>query len=59
MTQLESFQSEPVVLHDVVLFQDGGESVLFSGDLEACEDWLALNGDRFLDGYFEIRPGSV
>ena len=26
------------------------------GDLESCEDWIALEGDRFREGFFEIVP---
>jgi len=44
--------------YQVVLVRGREETVLFSGDLEACEDWLALNADRWADGHFEIRPAS-
>lgn len=45
--------------YQVVLVRDELESVVFSGDLAACEDWLALNGSRFQDGYLEIKPASI
>jgi hypothetical protein len=41
--------------YQIVLIRDGLESVVFTGDLRSCEDWLALNGDSYQDGYFEIR----
>ncbi len=44
--------------YQIVLVRDGLESVVFTGDLRSCEDWLALNGDSYQDGYFEIRPLS-
>lgn len=42
--------------YDVVLVQIDGETVLCSGDLESCEEWLASNGDQVGGGHFEIRP---
>ncbi len=45
--------------YHVILVRDDLESVVFSGDLATCEDWLALNGVGIRDGYFEIRPVSI
>jgi hypothetical protein len=42
--------------YDVVLVRGEDETVLCSGDLESCEEWLASNGDQIADGHFEIRP---
>jgi len=41
---------------DVVLVRMDGETFLFSGDLESCEEWLASNGDTIEAGHFELRP---
>ena len=43
-------------VYSVVLVRPDGERVVFSGPLEECEDWLALNGDTWEDGHLEIRP---
>ncbi len=48
----------PAEGYAVVLVRPDGERVVFSGDLDACEDWLALNGDAWGDGHFEIRPAG-
>ena len=42
--------------YDVVLVRVEEETVLCSGDLESCEEWLASNGDQVEGGHFEIRP---
>ena len=56
MTSFDSTEPEDSERYEVILVRDGLESVVFSGDLRSCEDWLALNGDSYGDGYFEIRP---
>ncbi|GEM_PF-5149786 len=43
----------------VVLVRPEDETVVFAGELEDCEDWLALNGDTWEDGHLEIRPAGV
>ncbi len=43
-------------VYEVVLVRDGEERRVYSGVLEDCEDWLALNGDTWNEGHFEIRP---
>jgi len=37
---------------------EGNEIRVFTGSLEQCEDWVALNGDSFSAGHFEIRPAA-
>lgn len=41
---------------ELVLVHPDGETRLFAGDLEACEEWLASNGDHIAIGHFELRP---
>ena len=41
---------------EVVHVRQTGETTVYAGTLEDCEDWLALNGDAWDDGHFEIRP---
>lgn len=43
-------------VYEVVLIRDGEDTLVYSGTLEDCEDWLALNGDAWDVGHFEIRP---
>lgn len=39
-----------------VIHHDGPEEAeVFSGTLVECEDWVALEGDRFCSGVLEIR----
>lgn len=40
----------------VVLVRTSGEVVVFSGDLDTCQDWLAMEGDSARSGHYEIRP---
>jgi len=42
--------------YEVVLVRERDELPVFSGQLEDCENWLALNGDAWKEGHFEIRP---
>ncbi len=56
MTSFDPTEPEGGERYQIVLVRDGLESVVFTGDLRSCEDWLALNGDSYEDGYFEIRP---
>jgi hypothetical protein len=43
----------------VVLVRGRAEKLVYSGDLPDCEAWLALNGDKLLEGdaHFELRDG--
>jgi len=47
---------EEAKMYEIVLVRGGEETSVYSGLLEDCEDWLALNGDTWNDGHFEIRP---
>ncbi|MCG6963811.1 MAG: hypothetical protein LJE95_11135 [Acidobacteria bacterium] len=40
----------------VILVRASEEVVVFSGDLEACQDWLVMEGDSGRGGHYEIRP---
>ncbi len=42
--------------HEVVYTTGQRATVVHRGPLTECEDWLALHGDRWRDGSFEIRP---
>ncbi len=43
----------------VVLVGMDGETFLFSGNLESCEEWLASHGDQVEAGHIELRPTGV
>jgi len=49
---------EESVVYEVVFFRGTDQQPVYSGDLEECEDWLALNGDSWSDGHYEIRPAN-
>lgn len=40
----------------VILVRAGEEVVVFTGDLDSCQDWLAMEGDSSRGGHYEIRP---
>jgi len=46
----------PTVTHEVVHTAESSSRVVHRGALMECEDWLALHGDLWHDGSFEIRP---
>ncbi len=49
-TRLES------VSYAVVFVRTGDEAIVFKGNLDACQDWLVLEGDSEASGHYEIRP---